>query len=173
MHRLQPGKWLNDEVINYYFKLLARRDERDCSPDSNQKKSHFFKSFFMSKLLNENHSDTSKQGTYEYTNVENWSRHVPGGDIFNLDKLFFPVHVNGNHWICVVVNMTEKRIEAYDSGGSGRMKYVKSVFQYIQDEHTAKKGVPLPDLDEWGLVSDQLSIPRQGNGVRDSVFRTS
>jgi Ulp1 family protease len=92
MHRLQPGEWLNDEVIHYFLIMLAQRDEELCRRDPGRKRSHFFKSFFMTKLLNEGHTDPDKDGVYEYRNVKRWSKKVPGKDIFALDKIVFPIN---------------------------------------------------------------------------------
>ena len=90
LHKLQPGVWLNDEVIHYFLLMLARRDEElaaraDGGGGGGQKRKrcHFFKSFFITKLLDE-------AGGYNYKNVKRWSRKVPGKDIFALDKIFFP-----------------------------------------------------------------------------------
>ena len=62
MHKLQPGQWLNDEVIHFFYVMLAKRDEEMCAEDPKRKRSHFFKSFFMTKLLNEGHTDPNKEG---------------------------------------------------------------------------------------------------------------
>jgi hypothetical protein len=115
MHRLQPGQWLNDEVIHYFYVMLGQRDEEMCRQDPTRKRSHFFKSFFMTKLLNEGNAEL--EGTYEYRNVKRWSKKVPGKDIFNLDKIFFPINQGRMHWICAVAFMQEKRIQFYDSMG--------------------------------------------------------
>jgi sentrin-specific protease 1 len=48
---LKYGTWLNDEVINFYMKLLQERDDRRCQADCSRKASHFFLSFFITKLL--------------------------------------------------------------------------------------------------------------------------
>lgn len=100
MRTLQPGDWLSDEIIHFYLALLAKRDEEFCLEDSTRKRCHFFKSFFMTKLLNEGHQDPNVAGTYEYKNVKRWSKKVPGKDIFALDKVFFPINVGDVHWTC-------------------------------------------------------------------------
>ena len=82
LHKLQPGIWLNDEVIHYYLQILAKRDSELAARSPGRKRSHFFKSFFITKLLDE--------AGYNYENVERWSQKVPGKDIFALDKIFFP-----------------------------------------------------------------------------------
>ena len=61
---LLPGEWLNDEVIHFYLLLLARSGQ------------HFFKSFFMTKLLNVGNAQCD--GKYEYRNVKRWSKKVEG-----------------------------------------------------------------------------------------------
>jgi sentrin-specific protease 1 len=165
MHRLQPGQWLNDEVIHYFYVMLANRDKDLCRKDPSRKPSHFFKSFFMTKLLNEGHSDARMDGRYEYRQVKRWSKNVPGKDLFGLDKVFFPINQGNSHWICAVAFMKEKRIQMYDSlGGPGR-PYLEAIFQYLQDDHKDKKKCQMPDQDEWVLVTTQGDTPNQRNGT--------
>ena len=162
MKTLKPGTWLNDEIIHYFYLMLSKRDEELCGNDPSRKRSHFFKSFFMTKLLNE--GNVSCDGKYEYRNVKRWSKKVPGKDIFNLDKILFPINMGGMHWICAAIFMTKKRIEIFDSMGSNGNRYLDALFKYIQDEHLDKKKSPLSDLDSWQLVPTQPTTPRQTNG---------
>jgi sentrin-specific protease 1 len=108
-------KWLNDEIISFFLIMLAKRDEELCKQSPSRKRSLFFNSFFMTKLLNVGHSDPSLDGTYQYKNVKRWSKKAPGKDLFNLDKVIFPINENGMHWVCAVAFMQEKRIQFYDS----------------------------------------------------------
>jgi sentrin-specific protease 1 len=133
--------------------------------DPSRKRSHFFKSFFLTKLLNEGHSDPAMEGKYEYRNVRRWSKKVPGKDIFKLDKIFFPINQGQMHWLCGVVFIQKKKIKIYDSMGSGGRHYLESVFQYLQDEHMDKNKCPLPDIDEWELVGTTRDTPQQRNGT--------
>jgi sentrin-specific protease 1 len=164
IRRLRPGKWLNDEVINFFYLMLGKRDEVMCRIDPDRKRSHFFKSFFVTTLLNTGHS--KKNGQYEYRNVKRWSKKVPGNDIFKLDKIFFPINQHQQHWVCAVAFMQENRIQVYDSMGGGGKKYLKHIFQYIQDEHLDKRKSTLPDMDEWRLVECTDDTPQQKNGKR-------
>jgi len=171
MQRLLPGQWLNDEVIHFFLTVLSKRDEAMCANDGTKKRSHFFKSYFMSKLLNEGHSNPSMAGKYEYRNVKRWSKKVPGKDIFNLDKICFPINQGGMHWVCAVAYMQDKRIHFYDSLGSDGMDYLEAIMQYVKDEHKDKKKAPLPNDDEWELVPcDPRTTPRQLNGFDCGVF---
>lgn len=170
IQRLRPGQWLNDEVIHFFLTVLSKRDEEMCAKDKSRKRTHFFKSFFMSKLLNEGHSNPDMNGSYEYRNVKRWSKKVPGKDIFNLNKICFPINQGGMHWVCAVAYMQEKRIQFYDSMGSQGEEYLEAIFKFIQDEHLDKKETPLPEENSWRLVTCEETTPRQLNGHDCGVF---
>ena len=68
MRTLKPCSWLNDEVIHYFYLMLSRRDEEICKREQ-KRRSHFFKSFFLTKLFDEGGSDQ-----YKYANVKRWSK---------------------------------------------------------------------------------------------------
>ena len=70
MWRLRPGKWLNDEVINYFLKnCLARRDEKLCAKEPGRRRSHFFNSFFVQNLYDEKNKNRKLKGVYNYKMV--------------------------------------------------------------------------------------------------------
>jgi hypothetical protein len=166
MRTLRPGQWLNDEVIAYFFKMLAHRDEALTEANPGRKRSHFFNSFFFTKLFDEGGTEQ-----YTYKNVKRWSKKVPGKDIFALDKIFFTCNVSQSHWTCAVVFMEEKRIQYYDSLGSDGYGYTKGLMRYLEDEWAAKKGGgELPDKDQWTIVGGEDSVPHQENGYDCGVF---
>ena len=74
------------------------------------------------------------------------------------------------HWTVAVIHMTEKRIQFYDSMSGSGDRYLEGLMQYLQDEHMAKKGCPLPDADEWELVESTPDTPQQRNGYDCGVF---
>ena len=45
-------------------------------------------------------------------------------DIFEMDKVIFPVHL-GNHWCTAVINLRDKKFEYYDSMGSPNYKCIQ------------------------------------------------
>jgi len=96
--------------------------------------------------------------------VKRWSKQVPGKDIFNLNKVFFPINVARMHWVCAVAFIQEKKIQFYDSFGSPGTEYLDHIFRYLQEEHQDKKKCPLPDIDQWKLVECTRDTPTQGNG---------
>jgi sentrin-specific protease 1 len=163
MHTLKPGTWLNDEIIHYFYLMLSKRDEELCKKNPTRQRSHFFRSFFITKILNE--GSATCDGKYEYSNVKQWSEKVPGKDIFKLDKILFPINMGNMHWIAAAIFMKQKRIEIFDSLGSDGSRYLNALFSYIQDEHMDKKKTPLPDIHKWESVPTQEATPRQRNGT--------
>jgi sentrin-specific protease 1 len=165
---LRPGKWLNDEVIHYFYVMLANRDAllASSSADSSMKRCHFFKSFFITKLL-----DEGVTNRYTYSNVKRWSKNVPGKDIFALDKIFIPVNMSNVHWACAVIYIQDRKIQFFDSMGGDGMYYMKALLQYLKDEWATKNNSQeLPALSEWRLITCTADTPKQENGFDCGVF---
>ena len=166
MRRLKPGKWLNDEVIHYFYTMLANRDAEMSQESPSRKRCHFFKSFFITKLLDEGYTNR-----YTYSNVKRWSKNVPGKDIFGLDKVFIPVNIGNAHWACLVIFIQERRIQFFDSLGGDGMYYMDAAMQYLKDEWKSKNpGQELPHLSEWKKVKTTIETPKQQNGFDCGVF---
>ena len=192
MLTLLPGKWISDEVLHFFLSMLAQRDAEMVATGQAKRRSHFFKSFFVTKLLNQGHS--TQAGVYEYRNVKRWSKKVPGKDIFALDKIVFPININESHWVCAVAFMQERKIQFYDSmvrkpallhrpsteysinnynvlsQGDHGLDFLQAIFRYIQDEHLDKKKTPLPNADEWELIPCTPDTPQQENGADCGIF---
>jgi len=136
--RLKPGKWLNDEIINFYYALLAKRDYDLWFSDGKKKRTHFYNTHFMTQLRNEDEGGNDKfaddDKNYKFDNVKRWTKTIPGGNVFTLDKLFIPINISNRHWACVTVLIDEKKIEYYDSiRGRCGLKYAKTVLRYLKD----------------------------------------
>jgi len=159
VQRLRPKCWLNDEIIHFYFSALSRRND-EINP---KKRCHFFKSFFITKLLEEGNG-------YKYSNVKRWSKKVPGKDIFALSKILFPVNIGNMHWATACIFMQEKTIRFYDSMGGHGTAYLEGLLQYLKDEWRDKKKCSRDDWDEWQLVGYTDDIPQQQNGFDCGVF---
>ena len=165
MHRLQPGQWLNDEIINYFLKnCLAKRDENLCAKQAERKRSHFFNSFFVQTMFDEKNSNYSLRGKYNYKNVRRWSKKVPGKDAFNLKYIFCPINLDNMHWTSACIFMEQKKIQYYDSMGGTDWSKLEGLLEYLKDEWKAKKKGEEMDWSEWELVGCQEGTPRQLNG---------
>lgn len=105
METLGPRRWVNDEIINFYTNMIRERNEQ-----LQISKIYIFSTFFYKLLM--------KNDEYNHSRVEGWVRKV---DLFEMDKVMFPIHVNTDHWVLVVVNFKQNRWEFYDSmGGDGK-----------------------------------------------------
>jgi sentrin-specific protease 1 len=86
---MQSPMWLNDEVINFFITgLLSQRDVSLCKIFPGRKKSHFFNSFFIEKLL------VDSKG-YNFDNVKHWSKQF---NLLDLDKVIIPINISNYHW---------------------------------------------------------------------------
>jgi len=165
MQTLQPGRWINDEIINYFLKnCLAKRDELLCSTQPGRKRSHFFNSYFVQTMFDDKNSHPAKRGRYNYNNVKRWSKKVPGKDIFNLRYIVCPINLDNMHWTSAVIYMEDKKICYYDSLGGTEWTKLEGLLEYVKDEHKAKKGKELEGWEEWELLGCPEDVPRQLNG---------
>ena len=156
---LAPDIWLNDEVINFYMNMLQDRDMQLCNLFPDRSSNQFFNSHFVERLL-----FTDK--TYKYKNVRKWTKNV---DVFQKDKLFFPVNVLNSHWTLLVIMIGEKQIHYYDSINGRGLHFLDGMLQWIIDEASDKKGLKV-NPSEWSLVSQEGYVPQQENGVDCGMF---
>lgn len=155
---LSDRQWLNDEVINFYMAMLMERDERLSAGQPGRLTSHFFNSFFVAKLL--------EQERYTYSNVRRWTKKF---DITTKDKIFCPVNVHNTHWTMAVVYVQKKEIHYYDSMSGSGHEYLQALKRWVADDVKDKKGVEL-DTSSWKLISHPPDVPQQRNGFDCGVF---
>ena len=104
---------------------------------------------------------------YKYKNVKNWSKSF---DIFEMDKVFFPINIDNTHWAMAVVYIQGKKIHYYDSMyGNDGMQWMEGLLQWLVDEAKEKKDITL-DIKEWSLVGSQTRVPKQNNDFDCGVF---
>jgi hypothetical protein len=68
MHRLKPGVWLNDEIINFFFRILQKHDEELSFDEPERSRSYFFISYLYEKIF------FNEAGEYNYDEMKRWSR---------------------------------------------------------------------------------------------------
>jgi sentrin-specific protease 1 len=155
---LLPAEWLNDEVINFYFKMCTDREERY---GGKYPRCHYFNTFFYAKL--------TQRGVYTYSTVRRWTKNV---DLFALDKVIIPVHL-GVHWVLSVINIRDQQFEYYDSMINGTVtakEVIGMLRRYIEEEHMDKKKTPL-DTSSWIVhIGNKFNTPQQANGFDCGMF---
>ncbi|KAG4106626.1 cysteine proteinase [Neocallimastix lanati (nom. inval.)] len=147
------GKWLNDEVINFYGNLIM---ERSKNTTNQYPPVYFFNTFFFSNL--------SDMG---YRAVRRWTKKF---DLFLYKYIIIPIHL-GNHWVCSAINFNKKRFEYYDSLHGGQGNALNLLRNYIQEESKDKKKCEM-DLSDWEDYCPK-DIPSQLNGFDCGVFTLS
>jgi hypothetical protein len=144
IHRLRKGEWLNDELINYYLLMLRERshhpDKYSKKPHTksskkNLPKTHAFNTFFYQLL-----------STRGYSAVRRWTKKAKV-NLFDVDRVLIPINKGGFHWILCVVNVSEQRIEYYDSMGregesSENRPALQNVRSFMVEEAKAQNRSP-------------------------------
>ncbi|XP_064020788.1 sentrin-specific protease 2-like [Pogoniulus pusillus] len=147
---LREHRWLNDEVINFYMKLIAERSKKEGFAAV-----HAFSTFFYPKFISGG-----------YSAVRKWTK---GVDLFQQDLIFVPIHLRV-HWALVVVDVRRKTIRYYDSMAKSGDKICQTLFQYLREESLEKRNLELAS-SEWTLRSmESHEIPQQSNGSDCGVF---
>jgi len=157
---LMPKKWLNSEVINFYMDLLQDKDTKIFCMNFKKKTSHFFNTFFMSKLLPE-------KNKYNFEDVKRWTKYFK---VFEQDKIFIPININNNHWFLVVIYIEQKQIIYYDSiaNNDRATLYLFTIAKWLKDE--AKSKNEDININDWTLIDTGKNIPQQSNGYDCGVY---
>jgi hypothetical protein len=141
MQRMEKG-WLEDVIINGYMWLLHKRDQKLCAANPDRKPCHFFPSFFMAKLF--------ENDEVSHSLVERWGQRVEGGNIFKMRKVFIPVNIPGGlenkgmHWCLCVADIEKMTIQYFDSLPYDGEKYTRAVKDYFAGEVNDTPS-PIPD----------------------------
>ena len=136
LYTLKPGKWINDNVVNGYMKLLQVRDSEKTDGPS----CHFQKTFLTTNIYPEYKYNAVRKWT-SARRLKNWGQSK--ATILDCDYVFFPVHLHASHWVLVVADLTKKTLRYYDSLGTNIPDTVTSQlfstvlqFEYKQDNET-------------------------------------
>lgn len=148
---LQGTEWLNDEIINGYMDLINRRD---LISHGQRRTIYAFSCFFYTQL--------STRQRYSYQRVRNWTTEI---DVFELERLIFPIHVRKNHWCLAVINLKTQRFEYYDSlGSSNDHQCLSRLRRWLQDESQDKRQL------QFSLTDHQPKEKSQRNNYDCGVF---
>ena len=191
--KLRPGQWLNDEVINFYTKLILSRSDEAAKKRGLAREAK--KRLAANAYVNDSERAADvlaardakrvwngiwnvwlftsffyeKLSTAGYAGVRQWTRKV---DIFAKDLVLLPINMGQMHWVCAAINMRQCRIEYYDSMHSPNPRVFDVLQRYLLDEYADKKKTgPSLDLSGWRRYFSRQS-PAQANGFDCGVFAT-
>ena len=168
--RLRSPWWINDEVINYWLKLLQKRDTNLCNANPGRKATLFLNTHFVKMLFRLGDDNPSLQGRYFFgDNMKRWVKKAArkvtqDGDLLSLKRIFFPVHL-GFHWAAAVIDIEQKAIVWYDSMGSTDTYKLKGLLRLLCDVCKDSHGNSCIVETDWSLVPcNTEEVPQQWNG---------
>lgn len=138
---LLPDRWLNDEVINCYLRLIQERSGNRCwCPGS----------FFWLKLEKEGHAG-----------VQRWARRAKV-DVSSLQAILLAIHREGTHWGLGVLDLQGRALRYFDSLGiAPPLSLAARLNEYLEGEiHAWRWGF---DFSPLPMLHDK-EAPRQQNG---------
>jgi len=182
LNTLKPDGWLNDEVVNHYMQMIGERSlhppnpsnatplaTRSASaskstrgsaqqqPGTTLPRVYIFNTFFFQRY---------DQCDYNYGDMRKWTNRV---DLFSYDILMVPIHQYDAHWALVVVDLTQKRVDFYDSFNSNGFKIMQRIKEYLAMEAISKMSEKFDEVDSLVLHSRE-DIPLQQNSSDCGVF---
>lgn len=157
---LEPKVWLSDQVINFYFQMIAERSAKKKGRGLPLVFSNFTQ--FWNRYL----AGLEKPELFDNGQLLRWTKNI---DLQKYDIILFPHNVGGNHWTMTAVDVKKKELRYYDSIGSHDcgLNKMQLVLAYLRVEYQARNGSELPG--DWSL-NTATDIPEQFNGFDCGVF---
>lgn len=152
---LNPGRCLNDKIINSYMKILEERS-RD---GKRYKKTMAFDSYFFQRW------DRNGEG---YEGVKTWVKKDP----FTHEFLLFPIHdpptttSTSGHWSLIIARPKQKDIVSFDSLGRQHPDRLEQVKEFLTKEAVRRK----VNKKEWTVSESFSQCPRQQNKFDCGVY---
>jgi Ulp1 family protease len=139
--------WLNDDIIDGFLTLVQRQAENTFC----------FSTQVYEKLTSE--------GNFQLERVATWFRRRRASPIIlrDYDTLLMPIHVNGNHWILVHVNVPHQRIRILDSLAGSSRRY-GTTLRNVSTFLCAETGI-----QDW-TTEVAVGIARQTSGWECGYF---
>ena len=150
---LTGENWLNDNVIEFYMKLIAERSMTEAYRREKLPTVYAMSTYFFQHLM--------VRGPNA---VKRWNKNV---NIFDFDLILVPIHQE-EHWCLATVDFRSPGVFYYDSMGGHNMPALSLILEYLQVEHLNKRNAVL-DIKRYvkEIVED---CPQQENGADCGIF---
>jgi Ulp1 family protease len=136
---VRSNSWLNDEMINAFFKLLGAAYPRSL----------FLNTFFFTNLVAQ-------------VDVHGWITKATGRkSLLHYDHVIFPINHGNTHWSLGVLYIKEMDLVHYDSLGSSLSQIRKG---HLQLTRLLEKEVTLSTIRELNVSVKSGKSPRQADG---------
>ena len=148
--KLMPMGWLNDNIIDFYLKLVNEQIDLQNATTPNARGCFFFSSKFYTKL-------TKEYTSYDYELVSRWTRDT---NIFSKDFIIIPIHQTA-HWCVAAIDILHSSIIYYDPLGNPNPTFHENILKYLNDE--ANRLNHQFNRTDWTDAPPQ-GFPQQRNG---------
>ncbi|XBI16862.1 hypothetical protein VPH35_059044 [Triticum aestivum] len=147
-------------IINAYCKHLQHRDFSDR---------YISTTWFPKFMLNGAREKTKSVNDLDSENVTKKTKVLARvmDEYFRRDKAYFPMHVNDNHWITIVMHTVKEEFQVLDSNSKGAIsqRIRNMIATLAKSTLEAKK---IPDVSSWPI--NEYKMPRQKDGVSCGLF---
>lgn len=135
---MRPGKWLNDEIINAYVRLINMRKAS---------KGYVLNTFFYTMLEN-----MSLNKDYKYEKLSRVLKKQKITSLSNFPLTLIPVNIRHTHWLLLVLDPKLRQISVLDSMGPASSyeceTYLQTLEPFLRDHFTDQ---------DWSIFS--LAVP--------------
>ncbi|XBI80387.1 hypothetical protein VPH35_089573 [Triticum aestivum] len=143
-------------IINAYCKHLQHRDFSDRYISTT-----WFPKFMLSRARGKTKSVNDLDSEHVTKKTKVIARVMD--EYFRRDKAYFPMHVNDNHWITIVMHTVKEEFQVLDSNSKGTISQrirnmIATLVRYIFHTH----------VSTWPI--NEYKMPRQKDGVYCELF---
>ena len=167
--RLNKNKWLNDEIINAYGKMINIRNENN----SNYPKVRIFSSFLLQKIFCLSKEEIQNDENKYKDLLQYFKKSRKQINLNNYQILLFPFNINNSHWALISIDIEKRELIYYDSLKNFNINEFIPIFENI----TILIDKYLIDYNDFLLHSNlnwsynfMKNIPYQNNGSDCGVF---
>ncbi|VAH84969.1 unnamed protein product [Triticum turgidum subsp. durum] len=148
------------KIINAYFKHLQHRDFSDRYISTT-----WFPKFMLSRARGKTKSVNDLDSEHVTKKTKFITRVMD--EYFRRDKAYFPMDVNDNHWITIVMHTVKEEFQVLDSNSKGAISQrIRNMITTLANSTLESKKIP--DVSTWPI--NEYKMPRQKDGVSCGLF---
>ncbi|XBI68879.1 hypothetical protein VPH35_048025 [Triticum aestivum] len=170
LHDVLAFKWLHGAIINAYCKHLQHHDFSDR---------YMLTTWFPKFMLSRARGKTKSVNDLDSEHVTKKTKVIARvmDEYFRRDKAYFPMHVNDNHWITIVMHTVKEEFQVLDSNSKGAISQRignmiatlrAEISKDIMEANSTLESKKFPDVSSWPI--DEYKMPRQKDGVSCGLF---
>ncbi|XBI35368.1 hypothetical protein VPH35_121062 [Triticum aestivum] len=147
-------------IINAYCKHLQHRDFSDRYISTT-----WFPKFMLSRARGKTKSVNDLDSEHVTKKTKVIARVMD--EYFRRDKAYFPMHVNDNHWITIMMHTVKEEFQVLDSNSKGAISQrIRNMVATLANSTLESK--KFPDVSSWPI--NEYKKPRQNDGVSCGLF---